>query len=108
MTRRISVFLVACALALVCAAPARADLLSDVFKDYTQDGRLDPCSYTEKQLRDLKNLIPNDIEQYSDFGAAVDDALAKRAQGACKKGASPAQGSTPAPPATSGGAAPPP
>jgi len=109
MTRRISVFLIACALSLASAAPARADLLADIFKDYTQDGRIDPCRYTEKQLRDLKGLIPNDIEQYSDFGSAVDDALAKRAQGGCKKGGSTTQGNTTAPPAASAtGTAPPP
>ncbi len=102
MTRRIQVFLVACALSLACAAPAQADLLTDIFKDYTQDGRIDPCRYSEKQLRDLKGLIPNDIEQYSDFGAAVDDALAKRAQGTCKKGGSATPGNTTVPPASSG------
>lgn len=108
MTRRISVFLVACAVSLACAAPAQADLLADIFKDYTQDGRINPCLYSEKQLRDLKRLIPNDIEQYSDFGAAVDDALAKRAQGGCKKGGSTTpQGNTTAPPAASGTAPPP-
>lgn len=106
MTRRIMVLLATCAVALTCAAPAQADLLADIFKDYTQDGRLDPCKYSEKQLRDLKGIIPNDIEQYSDFGSAVDDALAKRAQGACKKAPAPAQ-STVTPPAA-GGAAPPP
>lgn len=110
MTRRIQVFLVACALSLACAAPAQADLLADIFKDYTQDGRINPCLYSEKQLRDLKGIIPNDIEQYSDFGAAVDDALAKRAQGACKKGGSTTPpDSTTAPPAASAtGTAPPP
>jgi hypothetical protein len=102
VTRRISVFLLACALSLVCATPASADLLSTMIKDYTQDGRLDPCKYSEKQLRDLKNLIPNDFQQYADFDDAVDDALAKRAQGACNKGGAPAQGNTAAPPASSG------
>lgn len=102
MTRRISVVLIACALSLVCAAPASADLLSAMIKDYTQDGRLDPCKYSEKQLRDLKDLIPNDFQQYADFDDAVDDALAKRAQGACNKGGSPQQGDTAAPPASSG------
>jgi hypothetical protein len=104
VTRRISVVLIACALSLVCAAPASADLLSAMIKDYTQDGRLDPCKYSEKQLRDLKDLIPNDFQQYADFDDAVDDALAKRAQGACNKGA-PKQAATPAPPAS--GATPP-
>ena len=107
MTRRLSVLLVTCALSLVCAAPARADLLADIFKDYTQDSRIDPCRYTEKQLRQLKDLIPNDIAQYSDFGAAVDDALARRAQGACDKAAAKPQGAT-APPAATGTAPPPP
>jgi hypothetical protein len=100
VTRRISVFLVLCALSLLCAAPARADLLSTMIKDYTQDGRLDPCKYSEKQLRDLKDLIPNDFQQYADFDDAVDDALAKRAQGACNKGTS--KGDTAAPPAAGG------
>ena len=107
MTRRFSVLLVTCALSLVCAAPAQADLLADIFKDYTQDSRIDPCRYTEKQLRQLKDLIPNDIAQYSDFGAAVDDALARRAQGACDKAAAKPQGAT-APPAATGTAPPPP
>jgi hypothetical protein len=109
MTRRISVFLVACALILAGAAPAQADLIRDILEDYTQDGQLNPCTYTEKQLRDLKGLIANDLEQYSDFGAAVDDVLAKRAQGACKKGAAATQDNTTAPSATGGtGTAPPP
>lgn len=106
MTRRISTFLVACALCLAYAAPARGDLLTDIFKDYTQDNRLDPCKYTEKELRELKDLIPNDIAQYSDFGSAVDDALAKRAQGVCNKGSK--ENNTATPPATSGTATPPP
>lgn len=108
MTRRILVLVTACAVSLACAAPAQADLLADIFKDYTQDGRINPCSYTEKQLRDLKGLIPNDIEQYSDFGAAVDDALAKRAQGACKKGGSTGQAAATPPAAASGTGTPPP
>jgi hypothetical protein len=106
MTRRISVFLVACALGLLCAAPASADLLSTMIKDYTQDGHLDPCKYSEKQLRDLKDLIPNDFQEYADFDDAVDDALAKRAQGACNKSAP--KSDTSAPPAAGGTAPPPP
>ena len=107
MTRCFSVLFVTCALSLACAAPAHADLLADMFKDYTQDNRLDPCRYTEKQLRDLKDLIPNDIAQYSDFGAAVDDALARRAQGACNKGGA-KDGTASAAPAAAPGTAPPP
>jgi len=107
MTRRILVFLAACALSLVYTAPARADLLTAMIKDYTQDGRLDPCKYSEKQLRDLKDLIPNDFQQYADFDDAVDDALAKRAQGACNKGGGATQGDTAAPPASTGTPPPP-
>jgi hypothetical protein len=99
--------LVTCALSLACAAPAQADLLAVMVNDYTQDGRLDPCKYSEKQLRELKDLVPNDFQQYADFEEAVDDALAKRAQGACNKGGSSKQGDT-APPAASGTAPPPP
>jgi hypothetical protein len=106
MTRRISVLLVACVLSLACAAPAQADLLAEIGADYTQDGKLDPCKYSEKQLRDLKAAIPNDYAQYSDFASVVDDALAKRARGVCNKGASPAQDNALAP--ATGGTAPPP
>lgn len=108
MTRRILILLAACAATLAGAAPARGDLLTDLGKDYTQDGRLDPCKYSEKELRDLKGAIPNDFEQYSDFGVAIDDALAKRAQGVCKKGGSTAQNNATAPPAATGNAPPPP
>ena len=39
-----------------------------------------------KELRQLKDLIPNDADAYAaDFAAAVDDALAHRAQGVCNK-----------------------
>jgi len=108
--RRILVVLAACALSLACAAPAHADmlaLLAAVGEDFTQDGKLNPCKYTEKQLRDLRNAIPNDYEQYSDFTSVIDDALAKRARGACKKGGAPAQDDATAPPAT-GATTPPP
>jgi hypothetical protein len=108
MTRRIWVFLAACALSLACAAPARADLLAVMVNDYTQDGRLDPCRYTEKQLRQLKGLIPNDIQQYADFDEAVDDALAKRAQGVCNKSGPSKQGTGTTPPAASATGTPPP
>lgn len=108
MTRRFSVLFATCALSFASAAPAQADLLADIFKDYTQDSRIDPCRYTEKQLRQLKDLIPNDIAQYSDFGSAVDDALARRAQGACNKGAAKTQGNPAAPPAAGTTGTPPP
>ncbi|MGH2944586.1 MAG: hypothetical protein ACRDLN_17625, partial [Solirubrobacteraceae bacterium] len=84
--RRILLILLAFAASLAFAAPARADLLTVIFQDYTDDQQLNPCKYTEKQLRQLKDLIPNDLNAYAaDFAAAVDDALARRAGGACKK-----------------------
>jgi hypothetical protein len=107
VTRRIALFLLACAASLAYAAPARADLLAVILADYVDDNQINPCKYTEKQLRTLKDLIPNDADAYAaDFGAAVDDALARRAAGACNKGA--AKPDATAPPATSGTAPPPP
>ena len=55
--------------------------------DYANDNRIDPCRYSPKVLGQLKQLISNDLDSYSDLGAAVDDALARRAQGVCKKDA---------------------
>ena len=103
MTRRIAMFLLACLASLACAAPASADLIAVILADYVDDNQIDPCKYSEKQLRALKGLIPNDADAYAaDFGAAVDDALARRAAGACNKDAAkPA-----APPATSATAPP--
>lgn len=105
MTRRIVLFLIACAASLVCAATAQANLLDVIAQDYADDQQINPCKYTEKDLRALKDLVPNDVEAYdAGFSAALDDALARRAEGACKKGGEPK--STVAPPA--GGTAPPP
>jgi cobalamin biosynthesis Mg chelatase CobN len=108
--RRIPVFLLMCVVSLMCAATARADLLTTILTDYANDNQIDPCRYSPKVLSQLKQLISNDLDSYSDLGAAVDDALARRAQGVCKKGAKPqsssaAQSGTGAvtPPASSGG-----
>ena len=95
VTRRISVLLLMCALSLMSAAPARADLLTTILTDYANDNRIDPCRYSPKVLSQLKQLISNDLDSYSDLGAAVDDALARRAQGVCKKGATTPQSSAP-------------
>jgi hypothetical protein len=111
VTRRISVLLLMCALSLMSAAPARADLLTTILTDYANDNRIDPCRYSPTVLSQLKSLISNDLDSYSDLGAAVDDALARRAQGVCKKSAAkPADSSatqsgtgTVAPPSSGGG-----
>jgi hypothetical protein len=106
VTRRIALFLLACAASLACAAPASADLLAVILADYVDDNQINPCKYSEKQLRTLKDLIPNDADAYAaDFGAAVDDALARRAAGACNKSA--AKPNAVVPPVTSGTQPPP-
>ena len=98
-----------CLVGLMCAAPARADLLTTILTDYANDNRIDPCRYSPKVLSQLKQLISNDLDSYSDLGAAVDDALARRAQGVCKTGAkTPDAGASPGtaavtPPPSSGG-----
>lgn len=114
MLRRISLFLFACALSLAFTAPASASLQDVILADYVDDGRLNPCKYTQKQLQTLKALIPNDLAAYdAGFSPAVDDALARRAEGACNKqkdqggdgaGATnaPAGGATAQPPPSSG------
>ena len=109
MTRRLVPFLLAVVATLACAAPASADTLTTILQDYVNDQRIDACRYSEKELRQLKDLIPNDANAYAaDFAAAVDDALASRAQGACnKKKAQQAQGTQTAP-AGGGGATQPP
>jgi hypothetical protein len=105
--RRIPVFLLMCVVSLMCAAPARADLLTTILTDYANDNQINPCRYSPKVLSQLKQLISNDLDSYSDLGAAVDDALARRAQGVCKKGAKTPQNSSAAPSGT-GAVTPPP
>jgi hypothetical protein len=73
--------------------------------------RLNACKYTQKQLQTLKGLIPNDLAAYdAGFSPAVDDALARRAEGACNKkkaqSSGAGTGSTAAP--AGGGTTPPP
>jgi hypothetical protein len=114
VTRRILVIVLACALSLVYASTASANLLDVMVQDYVQDQQLDACKYTQQELRTLKNLIPNDIKAYdSGFVPAVDDALARVAEGDCKKGGksqllpvTPTTGEAPPPP-SSGATVPP-
>ena len=106
---RISLFLLACALSLAFTATASANLLDVIVADYADDGRLNACKYTQKQLQTLKALIPNDLAAYdAGFSPAIDDALARRAEGACneKKAQSSGAGATSAP--AGGGTAQPP
>jgi cobalamin biosynthesis Mg chelatase CobN len=71
--------------------------------------RLNACNYTTEQLKKVKALVPLDAEQYNaGLVAALDDAIAARAQGRCdkKKQAATSPGTTQVPPAT--GTTPPP
>ena len=102
-------FLLALVACLACAAPASADTLTTILQDYVNDQRIDACRYSEKELRQLKDMIPNDANAYAaDFAAAVDDALANRAQGGCNKKKAQAEGAAPAPSGGGTGAAQPP
>jgi cobalamin biosynthesis Mg chelatase CobN len=111
---RSSVALGACLVALVLAPPAFAGAAYDrVFRDYQGDGKIDACKHSEGDLRQAKDEVPNDIEQYApDFPAALDDALEQRARGACDddKQADSQSGGAAAPTSTTanpnGGAAP--
>lgn len=86
-------FLVA-VLLLAVPATAAADAFDDVFADYQKDGRINACAQSDKDLRDARKQIPNDIEQYApDFPDALDEALEKRARGECRNGGTQGDGS---------------
>ena len=92
MRRTVLWALLAClATFAVSAAPAAAqsgDALARMVQQLTMKGRIDPCDYTTKQLKDARNNLPPDIEQYApDIGTAIDAAVQSRARGACRKGA---------------------
>jgi hypothetical protein len=108
--RRTLPFLAALALSLAVTATASADLNADVLKDYIPDQRLNVCAYTQDQLKKIKNAVPLDQNAYTpDFIAAIDDAIARRAEGACnKKKVTQAVAQAPAAPASGGSAPPPP
>src|SRR3954471_15025519 len=96
--------LIAVLLALLAVAPAaQANAFKDIFGAYRQRGQVDPCKWTAKQLSDAKRQVPNDIDQYApDFPQALDDAIAKRAAGACaKQAATTTSTAAAAPPTTS-------
>jgi hypothetical protein len=89
---------------LVAPGAAQANAFKDIFGSYRKSGAVDACKWSAKQLADAKRQVAIDIDQYApDFPNALDDALQKRASGACAKttAAAPAT-STPAgaPPAS--------
>jgi hypothetical protein len=91
--------LIAVLLTLLAVAPsAQAGSFTDIFGAYRKTGSVDACKWSAKQLADAKRQVPNDIDQYApDFPNALDDAIQKRASGACSKTAAAAPAtSTPA------------
>jgi hypothetical protein len=90
VTRRTLPILLAVITSLACAAPAMARQLNlgeRVVADYIKNGgRIDACTFTQDQLKQVKDAIPEDLRQYgASLIAALDDAIAARAQGACNK-----------------------
>jgi hypothetical protein len=104
--RRITPFIAVLLASLAVTATAAADLNTDVLNDYIPDQRLNVCSYTQDQLKKIKNAVPLDQNAYTpDFIAAIDDAIARRAEGACNKKKAAV---VPAPAPAPAGTAPPP
>ncbi len=116
MSRRITPLLLALVVSLACAIPANArplNLGERILTNFIENGsRIDACKFSTSDLKKAKNAIPEDQEQYgASLIAALDDAIAARAQGACNK-KKPAQGpavadQSAAPPASTGGQTPP-
>lgn len=71
--------------ALVVAAPASASL-DAIVADLRDDGAIEPCAHTSKELKAALDEIGPDVDQYApELPSAIRDALAARAGGACKK-----------------------
>jgi hypothetical protein len=68
------------AMLLVTASPAFADTRTQILRE-CQDGAL-TGQYTAKQIRDARNHIPSDIDQYSDCRGVLSRALEQSASGA--------------------------
>jgi hypothetical protein len=72
--------LFACLLAVLLAVPAQAqDTRSKILRE-CQDGAL-RGDYTAKEIRDARNNIPDDIDQYSDCRDVLSRALLNQAGG---------------------------
>src|SRR4051794_12614160 len=67
------------AMLLVTAAPAFADTRQQILRE-CQDGAL-TGDYTAKQIRDARDNIPTDIDQYSDCRQVLSSALLRLAGG---------------------------
>jgi hypothetical protein len=87
---RTTVFL-ACLLALLVAAPASAQSTRTKILRECQDGAL-RGDYTPSQIRDARNNIPDDIDQYSNCRDVLSNALASRLGGGGPSGGGPGAG----------------
>ena len=76
---RTTVFL-ACLLALLMAAPASAQSTRTKILQECQDGAL-KGDYSAREIRDARNNIPDDIDQYSSCRGVLSNALADRVGG---------------------------
>jgi hypothetical protein len=88
---------------LVCLAglPAVADAQNRIFRDYRQDGQINPCDYSRGQLQRGLEGLPPDVEQYV---PGLSDQLRRGCnQGAAPSGGGGEQTATPAPTGASGG-----
>lgn len=84
--RRTLTVLLALALSLLLATPALATLSERLVNDFGNDGTLDVCKYTPRELGQAKDIIASDTDAYDpDFRTAVDAMIERRAQGACDK-----------------------
>ncbi len=107
MIRRILSIALVLIAGLAIATPAlgsQRDLNKRLLTEYVKNGRLNACNYTPNELKSAINSIPEDLKQYgAPLVAAIDDAIAARAQGACNTKRKPAAqatgGQTTAPPA---------
>lgn len=66
------------------AGAAVAPNVKRVLADYRDDGRIDPCNHSAKDLRDTLKAVTAGTEQYApDFPAAVEAALEARTEEGC-------------------------
>jgi hypothetical protein len=113
VTRRTLPILLLLVMSLTWTATASARKLTvydRMLVEYIEKGSLSACKYSTQELKTAKNAVPEDYEQYgAAIIAALEDAIAARAQGACdpKKQAT-TQPATTAPPPVAGQAPPPP
>jgi cobalamin biosynthesis Mg chelatase CobN len=96
--------LAALTLPLALAPAAHADAFDRIFKEYQSTGKIDACKYSEAELKQAKDAVPNDMEAYApEFRDILQGALEQRAGGACVTPSRPATTTTT--PAAAGGTA---